>query len=73
MFSMKIMAIILLFSTRFPQLETKGSTVSAEPVFVNVYRIQESIPRGWESIPGLLKRPTKTGSGSVSKKSGFSF
>ncbi len=25
---------------------------------------EESIPAGWESIPGLLKRPTNTGSGS---------
>jgi hypothetical protein len=33
---MEIMAIVLLFSSRFPQLETKGSTVTAEPVFVNV-------------------------------------
>jgi hypothetical protein len=32
-----------------------------EAVFVNVYRAQESIAPGWESIPGLLKRPTNTG------------
>jgi hypothetical protein len=29
------------------------------PVFVNVYGAQE--PPGWESIPGLLKRSTNTG------------
>ncbi len=38
-----------------------------EPVFVNVYGAQESVPRnpiraGWESIPGLLKRSTNSGS-----------
>ncbi len=61
------------------------SLVNPEPVFVNVYGAQESIPRnrfrqpmkpggpvrkigfrtgppGWESIPGLLKRSTNTGS-----------
>jgi hypothetical protein len=31
------------------------------PVFVNVYGAQ-SIPPGWESIPGLLKRLTNTDS-----------
>ncbi len=55
--------------------------LSAEPVFVNVYGGQESIPMDrcgladrydkygcrtgplcWESIPGLLKRSTNTGS-----------
>jgi hypothetical protein len=36
---------------------------TAEPVVVNVYGAQESIPPGWESIPGLLKRFTNTGSG----------
>ncbi len=30
---------------------------------VDVYGAQESIPPGWESIPGLLKRFTNTGSG----------
>jgi hypothetical protein len=34
-----------------------------EPVFVNVYGAQESIPPILESIPGLLERLTKTGSG----------
>jgi hypothetical protein len=29
---------------------------TSEPVFVNVNGVQESIPPGWESIPGLLKR-----------------
>jgi hypothetical protein len=38
--------------------------VNAEPVFVNVYGAPESIPPGWESIPGLLKRFTNTGSDS---------
>ncbi len=43
----------------------------SEPVFVNVYGAQESIPPAyvawragpicWESIPGLLKRLTNTG------------
>ncbi len=32
------------------------------PVFVNVYGNQESIPPGWESIPGLLKRFTNAAS-----------
>jgi hypothetical protein len=40
-----------------------GVEDEAEPVFVNVYRAQESIPPGWESIPRLLKRFTNTGSG----------
>ncbi len=35
----------------------------AEPVFVNIYGAQESIPPGWESIPGLLKRFSNSGSG----------
>jgi hypothetical protein len=35
----------------------------AEPVFANIYGAQESIQPGWESIPGLLKRSTNTGSG----------
>jgi hypothetical protein len=45
----------------------------AESVFVNVFGAQESIPPtyvacrtappGWESIPGLLKMFTNTGSG----------
>jgi hypothetical protein len=35
----------------------------SEPVFVNVYGAQESIPPGCESIPGLLRRFTKTVSG----------
>ncbi len=39
----------------------KGS-LRSEPVFVNVYVAQESISPGWESIPGLLKRSTNTGS-----------
>jgi hypothetical protein len=34
----------------------------AEPIFVNVYGDQESIPTGWESVPGLLKKFTNTGS-----------
>jgi hypothetical protein len=34
-----------------------------EPVFVNVYGAQESIPPSWDSIPGFLKRLTNTGSG----------
>jgi hypothetical protein len=34
--------------------------------YLNVYRAQESIPLGWESIPGLLKRSTTTGSKSIS-------
>jgi len=33
-----------------------------EPVFVNVYGAQESIPPAWVSIPGLLKRSKNTGS-----------
>jgi hypothetical protein len=33
-----------------------------EPVFVKVSGSQESILAGWESIPGLLKRFTNTGS-----------
>jgi hypothetical protein len=33
-----------------------------EPVFVNVYGDQESIPLCWESVPGLLKRFTNMGS-----------
>ena len=32
-----------------------------EPVIVNIYGAQESIPPGWESIPGLLKGSTNTG------------
>ncbi len=39
--------------------------VNAEPVFVNVYGAQESIPPGWESIPGPLKRFPNTGSDSL--------
>jgi hypothetical protein len=38
----------------------------SELVFVNVYGAQESIPPGWESILGLLKRSTNTGSKSIS-------
>jgi hypothetical protein len=34
-----------------------------EPVFVKVHGAQESIPSGWESILGLLKKFTNTGSG----------
>ncbi len=34
----------------------------SEPVLVNVYGAQESIPPGWESIPGFLKKFTNTGS-----------
>jgi hypothetical protein len=34
-----------------------------DPVFINVYEAQESITPGLESIPGLLKRFTKTGLG----------
>jgi len=38
----------------------------ADPVFVNVKkprnRLQKSIPPDWESIPGLLKRFTNSGS-----------
>ncbi len=33
-----------------------------EPVFVNVQGAQESIPPGWASISGLLKRFTNSGS-----------
>jgi hypothetical protein len=32
-------------------------------IICNVYGAQESIPPGWDSIPGLLKRFTNTGSG----------
>jgi hypothetical protein len=39
----------------------------AEPIFVNVSGAQESIPPGWESIPGLLKRLTNSG---LRKRSG---
>jgi hypothetical protein len=36
---------------------------SLEPVFVIVYYIvEESILSGWESIPGLFKKFTNTGS-----------
>jgi hypothetical protein len=31
-------------------------------LFVNISEAQKSIPPGWESIPGLLKRFTNTGS-----------
>ncbi len=37
----------------------------SEPEFVNVYGAQESIPPGWKSIFGLLKRFTNMGSGEV--------
>jgi hypothetical protein len=36
-----------------------------EPEFFNVHEAQESISPGWESILGLLKRFTNTGSGFV--------
>jgi hypothetical protein len=36
-----------------------------EPLFLNVYGAQESIPPGWESTPGLLQKFTNTGSGEV--------
>ncbi len=36
-----------------------------EPLFVNAYGAQQSIPPGWESIPGLLKSSTNTGLGSL--------
>jgi hypothetical protein len=39
-----------------------------EPVFGNVYGPQKSIPPGWESIPGLPKRSTNTGSHSSSQQ-----
>ncbi len=42
----------LQFTDAFPPFEPFNS----ELVFVNVYRAQESIPPGWESIPELLKR-----------------
>jgi hypothetical protein len=36
-----------------------------EPLFVDFYGAQESIPPDWESTPGLLKIFTNTGSGEV--------
>ncbi len=36
-----------------PRLRVQGWL---ETEFVNVKGVQESIPPGWESIPGLLKR-----------------
>jgi hypothetical protein len=36
-----------------------------EPLFVDVYEAQESIPPGWESTPGLLKKFTNMGSREV--------
>jgi hypothetical protein len=36
-------------------------TDSTEPLFLNVYGAQESIPAGWLSIPGLLKKIYKYG------------
>jgi hypothetical protein len=48
----------LLYRGKIPRL--------SERVFVNVYGAQESIPPGWDSIPGLLKRFTNTGSASIS-------
>jgi hypothetical protein len=33
-----------------------------QPVFVNAYAAQETIPPGWESIPELLEKFTNTGS-----------
>ena len=41
------------------QLITLRPARNPQPDFVNVYAAQESIPPGWESIPGLLKRLTK--------------
>jgi hypothetical protein len=40
----------------------KMNSEDQSPYFVNAYRAQESIAPGWESIPGLLKRSTNTGS-----------
>ncbi len=58
-------------------LRDKGAKVSTEPLFVNVYGAQESILEesispGWESIPGLIKRFTNTGSGLTGRGDVFS-
>jgi hypothetical protein len=45
--------------------------VNAEPVIVNIYGAPESIPPGWESIPGLPNRFTKTGSDSSNSEDIF--
>jgi hypothetical protein len=45
----------------FAVLKVKNGA-RTEPVFVNVSGVQDSIPPGWESIPGLFKRFTNTGS-----------
>jgi hypothetical protein len=37
------------------RLDAEISSETAEPVFVIVYGAQESIPPGWEAIPGYLK------------------
>ncbi len=45
------------------QLQTPGMYCNyIESELVNVSGVQESIPPGWESIPGLLKRFTNSGS-----------
>ncbi len=48
-------------------LDLVGAVKASQARFVNVYGAQEtilmkSIPPGWESIPGLLKRFTNSGS-----------
>ncbi len=50
--------LLVFSSSRFDL----SSTRNPEPVFVNAHAAQESIPPGWESIPGLLEKFTNTGS-----------
>ncbi len=35
--------------------QTLKTQKNTEPVIVNVYEVHESIPPGWELIPGILK------------------
>jgi hypothetical protein len=51
-----------------PPLQRKS-----KPIFVNFYGAQESIPPGWESIPGLHKRFTKAGSALNSRRLSHNF
>jgi hypothetical protein len=39
-----------------------GGVFRTEPECVNVYGAKESTPPDWESVPGLLKRSTNSGS-----------
>jgi hypothetical protein len=55
-------AVLGRFSTGFGLCGTNVQYWDPKPVFVSIYGAQESIPPGWESIPGLLKKPANKGS-----------